>query len=284
MSSPQSLDTAKIERGIAESDIFWKITGLDTCKSTNLEALEMISSDPDLERTGLAIFTEWQSEGRGRRERHWESPPSRDLLFSVALRPDLQQKHWGRFTHAAALGICMALKPQFETKIKWPNDIYIQSQKVAGILVESYPCAASTNTAGIVIIGIGINVNTAPDNFPDNLAAPATSLWIQSGDTSGLLEREKIATSVLISLHHQIKRCEENFPAMLKQIEASSEIYGKQVTVTLPVGEKITGTVCGFGAEGELLLTPKCQADTVSKKLIISAANEIRLVEKLNNL
>ena len=272
MSNSQALNVAQIANNLSGKGIRWSIKNLDKCSSTNSEAHEIIKSDPELKSKGLVLFTEWQSDGRGRRGGKWESPRSKDLLFSIALCPGLPQKNWSRLTHATALGICQALSTKFQTKIKWPNDIYIGNKKVAGILVESYP----SNNTGTVIIGVGINVNSTSRNFNSNFSVPGTSLRIENNEEP--LVREFIAESVLCAIHKEIEQCKNNFSKLLIQIEELSVIIGKNIQVTLPNGKNIEGKVIGFGDEGELIMETVPESSNDAETLEISAAHEVRLL------
>ncbi len=271
MSNLQELNVAQIANHLSDKGIHWSIRSLDKCASTNAEAHDIVKRNPELKDQGLVLFAEWQSDGKGRRGGKWESPRSKDLLFSIAIRPDLAQSHWSRLTHAAALGICKALSPEFNPRIKWPNDIYIRNKKVSGILVESHPSI----TTGTVIIGIGINVNSLPQDLNPKFLVPGTSLLIENDETP--LIREQIAESILFAIHNEIEQCKNNFNAILNQIEELSAIHGKNVQVTIPNGKKFIGIADGFGEEGELILKTVPELGKDSKMLKISAAHEIRL-------
>ena len=274
MNKHPSLNCAVIEKGAAQAGLPWKVVCLDKCQSTNQEAITRVSRDPDLLQSGLALFAEWQDAGRGRRGARWVSSPSRDLLLSVALRPQIAPDHWARLTHIAALAVCQALRPEFQATIKWPNDIYLARSKVAGILVESITPAGPGDPGGIAVIGIGLNINSISDDFPGQLTAPATSLRIHS-KTSGTLPREPVAISILSSLSHLILRCMDDFAPLLDQLKSSSALLGHPITLDLPDGSKRTGIVRDFGSEGELLL----QVDGASPDaplLSIASADHVR--------
>ncbi len=244
MSNLQELNVAQIANNLSDKGIHWSIRNLDKCASTNAEAHDIVKRNPVLTEKGLVLFTEWQSDGKGRRGGKWESPRSKNLLFSIAICPDLAQSHWSRITHAAALGVCKALSTEFKPQIKWPNDIYIGNKKVSGILVESHP----STTAGAVIIGIGINVNSVAQDLNPQFLVSGTSLLIENNEEP--LIREQIAESILFAIHNEIGQCKNNFDSILNQIEKLSVIHGKNIQVTLPNGKKFVGIAYGFGEEG----------------------------------
>jgi len=122
---------------------------------------------------GTLVTADEQTAGRGRQGRQWVAPPGKALLMSVVLR------HLGgaqaHLPLAAALAACEASElsvPHLHCTIKWPNDVWIDGRKVAGILVEGRP------QEGWAVLGIGLNVATSADEFPDELREIATSLAV----------------------------------------------------------------------------------------------------------
>ena len=130
---------------------------------------------------GTLVTADEQSAGRGRQGRVWTAPPRSALLMSVVTRrltPTLPL--------AAAVAICDALPAACE--IKWPNDIWLERRKLAGILVEGRP------QDGWAVVGIGLNVTT--EGFPEELAETATSLRIAGIE----IDTETVLTALLASL------------------------------------------------------------------------------------
>jgi BirA family transcriptional regulator, biotin operon repressor / biotin---[acetyl-CoA-carboxylase] ligase len=98
---------------------------------------------------GTLITADEQTAGRGRQGRSWVATPGTSLLLSLILRSPT-----AALPLAAAVAVCEALP--VEATIKWPNDIWVDRRKVAGILVEARP------QEGWAVLGIGVNVNDAP--------------------------------------------------------------------------------------------------------------------------
>jgi BirA family biotin operon repressor/biotin-[acetyl-CoA-carboxylase] ligase len=115
---------------------------------------------------GTLVTADEQTAGRGRQGRSWVAPPGRALLMSLVLR-ELDARA-ALAPLAAAVAVCRAF-PEPDG-IKWPNDVWVDGRKVAGILVEGRP------QEGWAVLGIGLNVATEPDEFPDELRGMATSL------------------------------------------------------------------------------------------------------------
>jgi BirA family biotin operon repressor/biotin-[acetyl-CoA-carboxylase] ligase len=143
--------------------------------STNARARELaIEGAPH----GTLVTADEQSAGRGRQGRSWSAAPGEALLMSLlvrGVRPLLPL--------AAAVAVCEALAP-LEAAIKWPNDVWIERRKVAGILLEGRP------QEGWAVIGIGLNVRTR--EFPPELSASATSLALAGVDTTVPAVREQL--------------------------------------------------------------------------------------------
>jgi BirA family biotin operon repressor/biotin-[acetyl-CoA-carboxylase] ligase len=129
---------------------------------------------------GTLVTADEQTAGRGRQGRVWTAPSRSSLLMSVLLR-DLEERH-ALLPLAAAVAICEALDP-LDCRIKWPNDVWLDRRKLAGILVEGRP------QAGWAVLGIGLNVNVQRQDFPPELGDTATSVAIESGERREL-ERE----------------------------------------------------------------------------------------------
>jgi BirA family transcriptional regulator, biotin operon repressor / biotin---[acetyl-CoA-carboxylase] ligase len=110
---------------------------------------------------GTLVTADEQTAGRGRQGRAWTAPPRSAVLMSLVLR-ELDE----RLPLTAAVALCEALP--LEAAIKWPNDVWIEGRKVAGILVEGRP------QEGWAVLGVGVNVTT--ERFPVELAESATSL------------------------------------------------------------------------------------------------------------
>ncbi len=156
-----------------------------TVDSTNSAALAELGQQESVEcRLPRLYFTDMQTAGRGRLGRNWASGGD-SLTFSVTMKiPAADESNSDESSHmppslfagvAAAEAIDALVLPR-ETQLKWPNDIYIDGQKVGGILVE-----ASGKRPGIAVVGIGINVHTAPAiELPTSTTATSIAAHRQS--------------------------------------------------------------------------------------------------------
>lgn len=125
--------------------------------STNTYANTLLSKTNPIE--GTAIWADFQQQGRGQIGRSWESEKGQNLLFSVVLYPDFvpipNQFLLSMAISAALLKFVKSLKIA-DVSIKWPNDIYIQDNKVAGILIQNQLQGKQIRSS---IVGVGLNVN-----------------------------------------------------------------------------------------------------------------------------
>ncbi|MEY2537554.1 MAG: BirA family transcriptional regulator [Verrucomicrobiota bacterium] len=166
------LNAGKLQAGAGGRIIGREIAVIKSTTSTNDFILQKISpATPE----GLVVFAEQQTAGRGQRGNRWESPAGQGLWFSVFLRPELDLQDSAALTTWAAKSVSHSIAHEFalETKIKAPNDIYLNGLKVAGVLVEM---RAQEKARHFAVAGIGVNVNQSIEDFPKELRGRAISL------------------------------------------------------------------------------------------------------------
>jgi BirA family biotin operon repressor/biotin-[acetyl-CoA-carboxylase] ligase len=210
-----------------------KILVLDSTDSTNERAWhESIAGAPD----GTAIFAEEQTRGRGRFGRVWVAPKGKALLASIILRPNLEAARAPLVTAVGALAAIDACEEAagVKGKIRFPNDVMVGPRKLAGILVES---RFVSNVADLFIIGIGINVNLAAEDFPEDVRPLATSLSIETGKK---WDRNLVATALLQSLDHWYDRLDGR--EIARAFRQRSAILRKRVEIT-EAGKTFVGQV-----------------------------------------
>lgn len=150
--------------------------------STNTRARELAAGGAP---HGTVVTAAEQTEGRGRQGRSWTAPPGGALLYSAILRP-LEQRH-AMLPLAVPLAVCEAaeeLAPGVECGVKWPNDIWLEARKLAGVLIEARP------QDGWAVIGVGLNLTISTEEFPPDLRDTAISLF-------GSSAKGRTATAVL---------------------------------------------------------------------------------------
>jgi BirA family biotin operon repressor/biotin-[acetyl-CoA-carboxylase] ligase len=152
-----------------------KIKFFENLPSTNTYAIGLLKENRLSE--GTIIQTNFQSAGRGYSSNKWESEDSKNLLISIVLYPTfINAENQFSISMAISLGICDFLE-QFipACTIKWPNDIYVKNDKIAGILIES---SIAGEIIEYTIAGIGLNINQT--EFSKNIPNP-TSLSMITG-------------------------------------------------------------------------------------------------------
>ena len=180
-----------------------EIIVLDQTGSTNDAILQIATPDS---KEGLVLFAEHQTAGRGQRGNRWESAAGKGLWFSILLRPRIEINRSPLLTAWAAETISEGIENEFslKTAIKLPNDVQIDGRKVAGVLVEMRAREKAQHSA---IVGIGINVNQALEDFPKELQSRAISLAIALGRSAKgrirrgeQVDRQNFAIALLRSL------------------------------------------------------------------------------------
>jgi BirA family biotin operon repressor/biotin-[acetyl-CoA-carboxylase] ligase len=178
----------------------WRVSVFRETESTNdivLRAAE--GGEPE----GFAVFAETQTKGRGQFGRRWSSAFGLGLWFSILLRPRWPVAELAQVTPLVAVAVARALAEAsgLETRIKPPNDIFCGGKKLAGILSE----ARTGGSEVFVVVGIGINVNHAPGDFPLELQTSAISL---ARETGRVWTREPVAAAVLRALGESYDPCQ----------------------------------------------------------------------------
>ena len=144
---------------------------------------------------GLVVVAEHQRRGRGRLGRRWLSQPGKDLVFSVVTFPP-EGLSATALTITSAVAVCEAVCEalDLDARIRWPNDVLVEDAKVAGILVEGVSGPAGQGAERGLVVGVGVNVNSAPADVPG-----AGSL---AGKAGRELDRTVLLLRILRGLDH----------------------------------------------------------------------------------
>lgn len=173
-----------------------------TVDSTNVEAKKGYATGTY--KTGAVIVAESQWQGRGQLQTKWHDSPGNNLMFTLVFEPyRLLAKHFFRLNQAVSLAITDILPRQLDPQVKWPNDVFLNKRKTAGVLIETQMAADCIKTA---FIGIGLNVNQVI--FPSSFTA--TSLKIESGHETHL---PSLLDDLLQALDFRLKQMQ--LPALL---------------------------------------------------------------------
>ena len=188
---------------------------VEECASTQLL---LGADDPE----GAIATTDHQTGGRGRRGRSWVEAPGTALLVSVLLRPP-PERVAPQLALVGGLAAAMAAEDALglAAQIKWPNDVMVNRRKVAGVLAEARD--------GVVVLGIGINVNQTREQLPLDARVPAASLRTVDGRER---DREQVLDLLLAHLDRLYDAWREGgLDAVYEDLGARDFLRGRRVTV-----------------------------------------------------
>jgi BirA family biotin operon repressor/biotin-[acetyl-CoA-carboxylase] ligase len=197
--------------------------------STNELARELAGAGAP---TGTVVTATEQTAGRGRRGRQWSAPAGKALLCSAILSP-LEAGH-ALLPLAVPLAVCEAAESlaPVDCQVKWPNDVWSDERKLAGVLIEAQPPAWA-------VIGIGVNVAIEPDEFPRDLRHPAVSVG------RGVRVEDALA-AVCERLGQWVAAEPER---VLAEFERRDALRGREVRWTGAGGEGDTGSGVAGGVD-----------------------------------
>lgn len=180
-----------------------------------------------------AVFwADHQTRGRGRHQRHWHDEPGQDLAVTFRLQQPLPNP--AMLPAAVPVAVALACEPQLgrPLRIKWPNDLYLDGQKLSGVLIDAGVLGPDT-----YLIGIGVNCNRV--RFPPELEASATSLALASGHP---VDRGELLLSLARELDRTLAHLANGTTAALQQaFRERLGLLGRRVTVHAP--EPTTGVL-----------------------------------------
>src|SRR6056297_2629294 len=249
VSSPDILKYEEIAPYLKTENIGKNILYFDTIDSTNKKAKEIAETSPD----GTVVISEEQTAGRGRLGRNWSSPKGSSLLISILLKPEIDPSKVSNITLVGAVALVKALEYfDIEGLIKWPNDIIINGKKIAGILTE---LSAEINQVNYVVMGIGVNLYTNEEEFPEDIRHKAGSILSETGKT---INRKKFTGKFLncFEKYSQEYFLGNNFDEVIKISKERSILMGKEVKI---VGRDYSyeAKVLDITEKGHLLIEKK---------------------------
>jgi BirA family biotin operon repressor/biotin-[acetyl-CoA-carboxylase] ligase len=193
---------------------------------------------------GHVIVADMQTRGRGARGRAWISPPGSDLYFSILADVPVRSEQLPPLTLAVGLAVSDALDAflpeNTRSQVKWPNDVWIDRKKCAGILIE-----ASSQGERILPLVIGIGVNVKRTDFPGGLDTDPTSLALSGGRSSS---RAELLAALLAHVERWVDRfIAEGTAPVVAALEQRLAMRGESASC-----DEVEGTVEGVAASGAL--------------------------------
>jgi BirA family transcriptional regulator, biotin operon repressor / biotin---[acetyl-CoA-carboxylase] ligase len=253
----RALDQDALRRAVVRPGSLWR--DLEVTGVTGSTNADLLARAADGAPEGIVLAAEEQSAGRGRMGRAWVSPPRAALTFSVLVRPSTvppARRGWLPLLAGVAVATAVREVAAVDAWLKWPNDVLARDAKLGGILAEA--------AGGAVVVGIGLNVSTEPDELPPpgpdpgSRAGPlaATSLRAEG---SAVLDRDLLLTGILGELEHWYLawRRAGGDPGGCGLAEAYTRLcgtVGRVLRVELPGGQLIRGLAAGIDPAGRLLV------------------------------
>jgi BirA family transcriptional regulator, biotin operon repressor / biotin---[acetyl-CoA-carboxylase] ligase len=236
--------------------------------STNEYATELLSKNKPTEGTVISTFN--QTNGRGQIGSRWESEPDKNISVSIILYPDfLKSQEQFILSQTIALGvsdfvkeICTDLKDK-QTHIKWPNDIYLNNKKIAGILIQNNLSGSQIQSS---TIGIGLNTNQVL--FSTQLPN-ASSLSIECKQQFNLYE---MVDNLCCHIEKRYLQLRANKKEEIRK-EYTKNLFqiGTEKQYQLPDGTLFSGIITAVSPEGYLqVLTENGQKQFGLKEIIFS--------------
>jgi len=243
---PGAFEIDEIRTALMGTRFAGKVRQFRTAGSTNAMLLEEAAAGA---RDGTVFVADEQTAGRGRGGHSWHSTPGDGLYVSVLVKPSLPLREALWISLATGLAVQNAIRQAagMTVDIRWPNDLLLGGKKCGGILVET---ALEDALLRYAVIGIGINVNHV--SFPEEIAALATSLRLESG---AVQSRNGLLIALLRALDREMMMLEDTAIAREESLlerfaGASSWVRGKRVNV--PEQGGYTGVTAGLDEHGFL--------------------------------
>jgi BirA family transcriptional regulator, biotin operon repressor / biotin---[acetyl-CoA-carboxylase] ligase len=236
----------KLQGGLNTHTFGRKLFVFDSLDSTNACAKTLAGTGAE---EGTVVISEYQTAGRGRLGRSWESESGSNLLFSFIVRPSFDKSKVGLLPFFAATGIALAVETAtgVPCECKWPNDVLMNGKKCCGILIES---AFQNEMVDYVIMGVGLNVNQT--SYGEDLDIKATSLKKECNKD---FDRRDVFQQIMASLEFLYPDVKAgDFGKVLKEWKVRATMIGKEITLT-QASEEIHGRVVALADDGGLLLS-----------------------------
>lgn len=248
-SAPDVLTVEEIATHLASTCIGRQLICRAEASSTNSDAFRLAEQGAE---EGTVVLADSQSGGKGRMGRTWASPAGVNLYCSIILRPGVMPYEAPQLTFLSAVAVARAIEQVigFGPEIKWPNDVLIHGNKVAGLLNEM---SAETDGINFVILGIGVNLNMTAEQFPSDLRHPATSLMLETGRPVSRAAFAAVMLNELDRLYAEF--ISQGFAPVREEWQRRCNAHGRQLAVSDGGVEIVRGAFAGIDGSGALLVS-----------------------------
>lgn len=239
------LDAAAVRDALDARAAAW-LCDLDIRQSIDSTNTALLARAQTASIAGCVLTAETQTGGRGRRGRTWVSPFGRNLAVSLGVGSARPAKELGTLSLVVGLAVRSALSHHglSGVELKWPNDVLLHGRKLAGILIELVRATPPVE----VVVGIGINVGGQ-----HMVAAEVDQTIADVTEQVTPPARNRLLAGVI---NHVVASCSRfeagGFAPFRSQWQDAHRYQDAPVTVTLPGGERVSGTVVGIGHDGAL--------------------------------
>jgi BirA family biotin operon repressor/biotin-[acetyl-CoA-carboxylase] ligase len=240
----RTLDVTQV-RGALAGSRFADVRYVSQTGSTNDDATQLLAT---ADAAGATLVAEMQTSGRGRRAgRSWIARPGSALLFTTILPDAVAASSLWAVPFWVALAVAAGIEPfGIHVDLRWPNDLFVQGRKVAGIL-----CISRVNGARAHVgCGVGINVLRPPDDALAGIEPPPAFL----DDIAPGVRREALLGALLRAFEEHLPALHDP-AAIARAYEQRASLIGAPYRVRLDAGgRELDGIARGLGPEGTLRL------------------------------
>lgn len=231
--APDDLRAGELTTAMSGRLVGREVVCLDTVDSTNSEVKRRAANGAV---EGLAVISDEQTAGRGRRGNAFQSLKGKGLFCSVLLRPQVALDALSQLTAWTAVAVCRAIEAccGLTCGIKWTNDIILDGKKLCGILTE-LEFEAESAAAVAVVVGVGVNVGQTEADFGSDLSPIATSLTQALGRP---VRRAELAVHLLTALDEMYAAFPQEKNEYLTEYRRRCVTTGHDVALVRPDGSR----------------------------------------------
>lgn len=237
--APEALSSVGILAALGDHPWAANLKVLEVVDSTNTYAKRLAACGAP---AGTVVVANQQTGGRGRLGRSFLSPKDCGIYLSVILRPHAAPDALLHLTALAAEAMCQAVENAVGLRpgIKWTNDLVVGTKKICGILTE-LSMEAESSRLDSIIIGIGLNCNHRPEDFPQELRPIASSLAMELGHP---VDRSRLAAEMIRQLARLDAECLTEKAEWIRRYAADCVTIGQEVQILK------NGKACHAHADG----------------------------------
>jgi len=241
------LDESAVFNAMGEIQSFLKLEIHDHLESTNSYLMQKLSNG---QTHASCVAANLQTKGRGRRGRHWQASLGASLTFSLLWRFQCGASALSGLSLAVGVALMRTLHGFgiTQARLKWPNDVLVNREKLAGILIELQGDMDGPSNA---VIGVGINLNL-PNSIKQQIDQPTTDL---ASVTTQAIDPNELLGTLLTHLANVLRDFEQNgFDDLRNEWTQHHTYHQQQVRMLMPDGREVIGVVQGIAEDGVLLV------------------------------